>query len=64
MGFRRTIKQTVRGTACDTYGGEKQYVWGLFCMELEEKGRLRRCGLKRENNIEMDMNVSEWESVH
>jgi len=32
-------------------------------LESEEKGLVGRCGRRRENNIEVDVNESEWERV-
>jgi hypothetical protein len=44
--------------------GQKSNTHGFFSvLEPKEKGLLGKCGRRRENNIEMDMNESEWDSV-
>ena len=51
------------GRECSAYG-EKSSTYGVCCvLESEEKGLVGRCGRRRENNIEVDVNESEWERV-
>jgi hypothetical protein len=63
VGFGRTIKKKEIGRACSTYGENSNTYGVCSVLEPEEKGLLGRCGRRRENNIEMDMNKSEWQSV-
>jgi hypothetical protein len=61
MGFGRTIKKKVIGRHVARLGEKNNTC--LVCSVRNTKGLKRKCGLRRENDIEMNMKESVWESL-